>query len=226
MTVHFESKCLFCELSGAYKIANTCQTCFSALERLPHSCLTCALPVPEGVETCGQCQKKPPVMDHVYAACPYEQGIDSLIRNLKDNGEFSTLDIFAVLIEECLRKARTRLPDLIVPVPLHPLRRMWRGFNQADLIAEKLGASLDIEVAHQALGRRMSTDQRTLNLSRRFDNMRQAFYLKSTALEGMRVAILDDVMTTGATLNSAARTLKAGGALRVDAWVLARTLRH
>lgn len=226
MTILFESRCLFCELSGSYKVTNICETCLGNLQRLPHCCQTCALPIPEAAEICGQCQKKPPALDRVYAACPYEQGIDSLIRSLKDNGDFSSLNLFTLLIEERLSRAKARPPDFIVPIPLHPLRRLRRGFNQTDLIAERLGKSLDIEVANQTLGRKMNTDQRRLSLSRRVANMRQAFYLKARSLEGMRVALLDDVMTTGATLNSAARMLKAGGALRVDAWVLARTLKH
>lgn len=226
MTIHLASKCLFCDLSGNYEITNICPTCLDTLRRLPHCCKTCALPIPESVDICGQCQKRPPALDRVYAACPYESGLDALIRRLKDSGDFSSLNIFSALIEERLRHSDNQLPDLLIPIPIHPLRRLWRGFNQTDLIAKKLGKSLDLEVAGGTLGRRMNTDQRNLNLASRFRNTHRAFYLKDNSVEGMRVALLDDVMTTGATLNSAARTIKAGGALRVDAWVLARTLKH
>lgn len=226
MTIQLASRCLFCDLSGNYEITNICPVCLDTLQRLPHCCTTCALPVPADVDICGQCQKRPPALDSICAACPYESGLDSLIRRLKDGGDFSSLDIFSRLIEERLRHNGDPLPDLIVPIPMHPLKRLWRGFNQTDLIAKKLGKSLDLEVASGTLGRRMSTDQRNLNLANRLSNTRRAFFLKDIPVEGLRVTILDDVMTTGATLNSAARTIKAGGALRVDAWVLARTLKH
>lgn len=226
MALHPASKCLFCDISGNYPLTNTCSVCFDTLERLPHCCRKCALPLPEAAEICGQCQKAPPGLNQIHAACPYDRGLDLLIRQFKDSGDFSPLNLFVALLEERLQRTGFQPPDILLPIPMHPLKRLVRGFNQTHLLAEKLGNRLNIDVIYNALGRRVTTDQRTLSVKNRSRNMRRAFFLKNDSLEGLRVALIDDVMTTGATLNSAAKTLNAGGALRVDAWVLARTLIH
>lgn len=225
MTIPLESRCLFCELSGKYAITNICANCFNLLERLPHCCKTCALPIPDTSDICGKCQKQPLAIDSVFASCPYEQGMGTLIRRLKDHGDFSSLHLFVQLMLERLSTADFIAPDLIVPIPMHPLKRIERGFNQTDILAGALGKELEIEVLGNALGRFKGQDQRKLKLAKRFTNMRHAFFVRDSSIEGLRIALVDDVMTSGATLHSAATALKSAGALRVDAWVLARTLK-
>lgn len=117
-------------------------------------------------------------------------------------------------------------PDCIVPMPLHPLRLRERGYNQAMLLAQDLGQLLDLPVLPHACQRlRHTASQSGLPWKERTKNMRNAFGCK-TDFSGQHVAIVDDVMTTGATLDALAATLRKAGAAEVSAWVIARTLPH
>ncbi|HEU0187160.1 MAG TPA: phosphoribosyltransferase family protein, partial [Gallionellaceae bacterium] len=117
-------------------------------------------------------------------------------------------------------------PDCIVPMPLHPLRLRERGFNQSLLLARELGARFKLPVLEQACQRTRNTSpQSGLPWKERGKNMRKAF-VASEAVSGKHVAVVDDVMTTGASLNELAQALRHAGATEVSTWVVARTLPH
>lgn len=114
-------------------------------------------------------------------------------------------------------------PDLLIPLPLHSARLRERGFNQALEIARPIAAQFKLELAIGKLTRQKDTEhQARLSANARWINMRNAFHYQGS-LAGARVALIDDVMTSGASLNAAAKALKAAGAIEVQAWVIART---
>jgi ComF family protein len=187
-----------------------------------HRCPVCAMPTPRG-EVCGVCLKQPPHFDRITAAYPYEFPLSVLIQQLKYGGELALApwlaERIAVLTETDER------PEVLIPMPLHPVRLAERGFNQAALIASYLGTRLNIKVELDACSRVKNTmPQVELPLKARRRNVHGAFACNHD-LTGRHVALVDDVATSGASLNALAKTVKGLGASRVSAWVVARTVK-
>lgn len=183
-------------------------------------CATCALPLPSG-HICGACLERAPRYDCITAAAPYAFPVDKLVQAFKYGGDLS----LARLLAGALGRAVVRDVDAIIPMPLAPPRLCERGFNQAQELARHLGATLDLPVLTRACRKVTDTAaQAGLPFSERALNVRGAFVCDAD-LRGMRVAIVDDVMTTGATLHELATNLKHAGAVHVSGWVVARTLR-
>ncbi|BCM25802.1 hypothetical protein ZMTM_20610 [Methyloradius palustris] len=152
----------------------------------------------------------------------YEFPVDAMLQRYKYQHLLNMAQTFAQMIITDLPNAN--LPDLIIPMPLHPLRLKERGFNQSLEIARIVGKSLNIKVDTQACSRiKSSPPQASLPLKERVKNMQGAFTF-NTQLDGLNIALIDDVMTTGASLNSLAKTVKKAGAINVECWVVARTL--
>jgi ComF family protein len=172
---------------------------------------------------CGACIADPPHYDASCAAFVYVYPVDGLIHALKYGGQLALAGLFAHTLYRRIGKAAG--VDLIVPLPLYPARLAERGFNQAAEIAKSLSRLTGIAMDAQ-LGRRVrnTAPQTALPWREREANMRQAFACEKD-LAGLRIAVVDDVMTTGATLDEFARTLKRSGATRVENWVVARTPR-
>jgi ComF family protein len=172
---------------------------------------------------CGACIADPPHYDASCAAFVYAYPVDALIQALKYGGQLALAGLFAHKLHQRIGEAAG--VDLIVPLPLHPARLAERGFNQAAEIAKALSRLTGIAMDAQ-LGRRVrnTAPQTDLPWPARVANMRQAFACEQD-LAGLSVAVVDDVMTTGATLDEFARTLKRSGAARVENWVVARTPR-
>ena len=117
------------------------------------------------------------------------------------------------------------LPDVLIPVPLHKLRLLKRGFNQAYELGAYASRLLKIPMRTNGLERLRNTQaQSGLTRKQRRRNMRGAFYWQGSGKPGQHVALIDDVMTTGTTVNECARVLKKAGAKRVDVWVAARAI--
>jgi ComF family protein len=182
--------------------------------------MTCALPLPSG-ETCGDCLAHPPRYDRVLAAYPYGFPVDALVQAYKYGRDLSLAPVLA-----CdLASAIDERVDAIVPVPLAAARLSERGFNQAQELARCLGRAANVPVLAEACRKvGEKAPQASLPFSERARNIRGTFVCDAD-LRRMRVAIVDDVMTTGATANELARNLKRAGAVRVSVWVVARTLR-
>jgi ComF family protein len=170
---------------------------------------------------CGACLADPPHYDASRAAFTYAYPVDVLIQALKYGGQLALAGWFAQKLR--LRIGHAAGVDLIVPLPLHPARLAERGFNQAAEIAKALsresGIRMDARVAERV---RNTAPQTELPWRERAANMRHAFSCERD-LAGASVAVIDDVMTTGATLDEFARTLKKCGARTVQNWVVART---
>lgn len=212
--------CFLCAAPSGAELL--CSACAQSLPRLPVDlCPVCALPTP-GAEVCGACLKKPPHFDATRAVFSYGFPLDRLIQSLKYSHRLASADFLGKALAHAGTESR---PDLIVPVPLSAARLAQRGFNQAlELarpLAHMLGLPLETGWIHR---RRDTTPQASLPWKERAKNIRHAFE-SEIDLTGKTVLVVDDVMTTGATLDELARTLKAHGAARVENRVLARTLK-
>ena len=211
-----------CLLCGAATVhARVCAPCDAALPRLPAPrCMTCALPLTSGA-ACGTCLHRPPHYDSVSAQYAYAFPVDALIHAFKYGG---TLSIAPVLASG-LGSVATAPVDALIPMPLAAGRLRERGFNQAQELARLAGRRLGVRVfAHACRKVAETAPQATLPWKERARNVRGAFVCDAD-LTGLSVAVVDDVITTGATLNELARNLKRAGAVHVSGWVVARTLR-
>ncbi len=224
--------CPFCGTPlGEGDHATLCNDCLSGIAPLPQArCPLCALPYITEHGTahlCGDCLSKPPPFSRVDALGIYDGVLRSAIHRFKYQGAISLDQPLAGLLRQTLEE-RTDFspPELIVPVPLHFSRLRERTYNQALLLARKLGRHWGTPTAARRLLRtRPSEAQQGLSASERQLNLKEAFAL-SAPLQGERVLLIDDVMTTGATAKECSRTLLCGGASEVTVAVLARAPRH
>ena len=161
----------------------------------------------------------PPAYDRVSAAYAYDFPIDSVIHAYKYGGRLALAPLFA----QAIARVTNRDVDVIVPVPLAPARLRERGFNQAHEIARILGRVINVPVLHACRRVADTAPQAALPWKERARNIRGAFVCDAD-LTGRRIALVDDVMTTGATIDELAKKLKRAGAAHVSAWVVARTL--
>ncbi len=181
-------------------------------------CPVCALPTPAG-DTCGHCLKEPPAYSRVHAVFTYAFPVDRLIQRLKYREHLAIAPLMGELLAAQLQGEP---PDVWLPMPLHANRLRERGFNQAAEIARELSARTAIPMqAGWARRLRDTPPQAGLKREARKRNLRGAFAC-SADIAGLHVGIVDDVMTTGSTLDELARTLRAAGAREVSCAVLAR----
>lgn len=175
---------------------------------------------------CGACLRNPPPLSSTIAIYTYAFPVDCLLQRLKYSGALALADWAATgLAQELtgLLAAGLPRPDALVPLPLSPARQRERGFNQAYEIARRVAPRIGIPVALLLARVRAGPPQAALAWTGRAANVRGAFACRGE-VRGRHIALLDDVMTTGATLSEAARILLQGGAASVAAWVIARTL--
>jgi len=201
-----------------------CTGCRGELPFNRHACPQCGYPLPPAAEemVCGRCQRARPPFTRTLAPWVYRFPVNTLISRYKFQGDRAGGRALSQLMANELRRLEQPLPDCLVPCPLHPPRYRTRGFNQAADIAQWLGTELGIPVAHDLCRRTtMHAPQASLGRHQRLRNLRGSFQLRK--VPPAHVAVIDDVMTTGATVSALARLLLAGGAQRVDVWVLART---
>lgn len=210
--------CLLC--AGAADGELVCKPCTNDLPRLSSAhCDTCALPISEG-KRCGACLAHPPHYDHVCAPFEYAFPADALIRGLKYRGLLAVAPFLAKVMSASLDER----PDVLIAMPLAAARLRERGFNQAHEIARHIARASGITLdAHACRKVRDTPPQAALPWKERAKNMRRAFVCDAD-FTGRHVGVIDDVMTTGATLNEIARNLKQAGAARVTGIVAARTL--
>ncbi len=220
----FGRNCLLC---GSVATEDLCAPCRSSLPHLSSQhCPACALPTEEA-RVCGACLAHPPAFDRTFAAVNYAFPIDALLHSLKYRTNLALAPVLADLLLAQIDKAV--LPNFIIPMPLHPARLRERGFNQAIEIARRISKKSGVPLL-PALCRRVrdTASQTGLPWKEREKNIRDAFdcegKLNEKQLNGKHIAIVDDVMTTGATLNELARVLRKCGAVHISAWVVARTL--
>jgi ComF family protein len=202
-----------------------CEACVARFAAPVARCPTCALPLAPGATHCGDCRLQPPPVDACLAACAYVWPWPECIAAFKFRGDagraapLATLLRSAPWVEPALEQA-----DTVLPMPLAPARLRERGFNQAHELARRLAP--DRCDAALLLRTRDTVPQSGLERSDRLRNLDGAFALdpaRAGTLQGRRVVLVDDVMTSGASLFTAARVLRAAGAAHITAIVLART---
>lgn len=223
------SACALCGGNDGESLCGACRNRF--FEQRATRCPCCALPLPpgeNGAAACGACLRHPPAFDATVAAVDYAAPVDQLVLALKFGGRLELAPLLADMLRDAmLRGPAGELPTRLTAVPLGPRRLAERGFNQALEIAKPLSRALDIALDTQLLKRGRDTRAQTLlHPDERRKNLRRAFVVPGDMIDrvlGRHIGIVDDVMTTGETLNEAAATLKRFGAARVTNFVFART---
>jgi len=214
------SRCLACGERGQAGL-DLCRCCAAALPWNRVACPTCALPLPVPAEACGACLRRPPPLDAVHAAFVYARPLDRLLPRFKFHGDLAAGRLLSQLMAEAC--APLPRPDALVAVPLHRSRLRRRGYDQALELARPLARMLRLPLRHDLLHRRRATAaQSDLNAVARRRNVHNAFVADTARALPAHVVLVDDVMTTGATLHAAAKALRRAGVARVDAWVCAR----
>lgn len=218
--------CLLCEAaSGRLPLCNGC------LQDLPwnlHSCERCAIPLPAELLLCGECRPRPPPQQAAIAPLRYVFPVDSLIAGLKYHRLLAHAPLLSELLLEAIVAANRPLPQLILPVPLHPRRLSERGYNQSLEIARPVARALGLPLETRLVMRNRHTlSQRTLDARTRQHNLEQAFVVDEKRLAALgypsRIALVDDVMTTGATVAVMGKLLQRHGVTDIDVWCVART---
>lgn len=222
----FKQSCLLCDEPTDHARA-ICTPCELELPWLDGHCQRCALPMPLAGLVCGSCLKRPPAFQQVVAPWRYDFPVDALITRFKHQRQWPLGRLLAELLGEHLAHALTDglpRPDVLLPVPLARRRLRQRGFNQAGMIANWLGERLQLPVLDALQRSRDTPAQQGLDAAERKRNLRGAFALDDPQqIDGRHLALVDDVLTTGATTNAIARLLLRTGAARVDVYCLART---
>ena len=221
-----------CALCGAVQEAAVCRPCSLAYADAGRPrCPCCANPAAAGDtdRRCGACLADAPAFDATVAACDYAAPLDGLVLGLKFNARLALAPWMAQRLQEAIVTSGTSLPDLLCPVPLGSRRLVERGYNQALELARPLAQRLDIPLAPRLLERVLETAaQSGVTPGERRRNVRGAFALADgqVPLAGRHVGVVDDVMTSGHTLDELAGVLKRAGAARVTNFVFARTPPH
>lgn len=216
-----------CLLCGLRAPADLCAACAAELPHVRACCPRCGLPLPVA-RPCGACLEDPPPYRHCIAPLLYQAPVSQLIARFKYGGQLPCGRLLSELLLRCLRDAPPQPVDMVAPVPLHWRRRWQRGFNQAEVIGDTLARALGLPLCVDLLRRtRPTPPQQGLDAEQRGSNLRGAFATgrgrHDRRLRDQHVALVDDVVTTGATAAEIARVLLAAGAASVQVWCLART---
>lgn len=216
----FPPRCAGCGLRGV----ELCAECLSSIRSLDAaSCPRCGRPSKLG-GLCGRCKGYDGPLAGIRTACIYDGVARKAIHGLKYRHRRTMARQLAALLESELKRRPLQI-DLLVPVPLHPRRLADRGFNQSEELARELGKRVGIQVALCLERRRETKAQAGLKASERWSNVREAFScVEGCDLAGRRIGIVDDVCTTGATMEECAQALRAAGCASVWGIAVARDL--
>lgn len=218
-----------CAVCRGWSHARLCEICIERFAVARPRCERCAIGVPPGVPVCGACTLQPPPFERAVAAVDYMAPWDDLVRRFKFDAALDLADALARRMLDAVDHSRAPRPDWLLPVPLADERLRERGYNQAWELARRVAVLLPCASDARLLLRLKNTPhQLSLPPARRAANVRGAFAIEPRRRHELRdrhIAVLDDVMTTGATLSEVARTLLQSGAASVQVWVLARTPR-
>ncbi|MGI0119153.1 ComF family protein [Zooshikella sp. RANM57] len=216
--------CLLCGVTTSFE-CRICSPCQKSLPSFNVACQSCGLPIySPNTERCGHCIARPTIINRTVCGFSYQFPVDKLILQFKYNQQLGIGETLSQLLAEKIKQQYLddALPEQIIPVPMHPKRLASRGFNQAALISKQLSKYLNIPINTQSCKRVIETKpQEGLNAKQRSKNLQHAF--TSTHTVSPHIVIVDDVITTGATINALVETLNSARVKRIDVWSLART---
>lgn len=222
--VEIIQSCALCQASDCNH-HGLCAACHADLPWLLGSCPSCALPLPPSVpigSLCSHCLEKEPAFDFTLAAFHYDFPLSQLLPRIKYQRQPAHLGWLGRVFADYIRHhCDDDWPDALVPVPMYPISEFKRGFNQSRLLAQVLAGQLNIPLNACTHKVRRTPHQMMLSLEERRQNLQHAFKINGTPPR--HVALIDDVMTTGTTVDTLSQALKQTGVERVDVWVLART---
>jgi ComF family protein len=217
----FPQKCLGCGIEGEL----ICQICLQSLPRISHPvCPHCGRPQPSGI-MCPACIRPKNAINGLRSPLKFEGVVREAVHQFK----YKNLRLLARPLANIMAEYLIRYPlpaDLLIPVPLHPRRLKERGYNQSALLAEELSKLANLSLADDLLIRTKYhlPQARTRNVGERLQNVKEAFACSSSKLKGKKILLIDDVSTSGATMEACAEALKSAGAESVWGLVLAREL--
>ena len=221
--------CIFC--LGNRAPNGYCAACYAELPFIERGCILCASLLPPSSaawqEMCVSCQRKPPPLDHAFSPLRYTAPARRALHALKFQSKLHYArplgDLWLNILDNPILKLKDCAPDLLLPVPLHPLKLRQRGFNPSYELARPLAKRLRLALRTDLAQRVKNTaPQLNLDFAARRRNLKAAFEVETKKIKGNNVLILDDVITSSATVNELARTLRAAGAKQVAAWSLMR----
>lgn len=216
-----------CVICSAWCRGGICAACESAFAAPRPRCRRCARPVAVPVECCGDCVAQAPAFDRCIAFADYAEPWNHLLAAFKYRRRVELAGCLAGGIGRALAAGQAPRPDWVLPVPLSRERLRERGYNQAFELARRLAGAQGLRTSATLLQRWRDTPHQTgMTRQQRERNLRDAFWVDDPGglrLRGAHVALVDDVMTTGATAHAAALALRRAGARAVDVWVVART---
>lgn len=221
--------CLHCNDVG-HEGMDLCERCYQALAWIQYACAHCALPLPtNNAPVCGACSNRELYFDYAQTPFQFEGFIRDAVYQFKFNQKLNQGKLLAQLLTEYIENSNSDIPEIIIPVPLHKKRLRQRGYNQAleiaRIVCKELAKEYEIELVYDEIYRNRDTSvQMELPAKQRLKNVKDAFSVKenSKILKNKHVCILDDVMTTGNTVNEVAKCLRKAGADRVGVWCIAR----
>ena len=220
--------CVLCGAHGdsrEFFSAGLCAGCRRDVPEKTMSCPQCARVV-STQDICGRCRKKPPAQDALWAAFDYRFPLDAVLKAYKYQQRMPQgrvlRDLFLDAVVQAVAENRLTAPDLLAPVPLHPSKLRCRGFNQSLELARPVARTLDTALRPRLLIRTRATEsQASLPRESRAKNVRAAFQCREP-VDGKHVVVIDDVVTTGNTVNEIAKELRKAGATRIEIWTLSR----
>lgn len=224
----FPRRCILCDQPAG--VLNCCPGCRRDLPWITSPCSRCGdvLPVDYRGSVCGRCSAVTPAINRIISALVYEYPVDQLIAMAKFQARTDSANVLGELLADYLHarldSGDLALPDLILPVPLHRRRTAQRGFNQAAEIARPLASALQVPLCLDGCRRVRDTSEQTrLDAAARLKNTRNAFRA-SEEMAAKHIVVVDDVITTGSTVQSMVVALRDAGAREIQIWTVARTV--
>lgn len=216
----WEQRCILC---GDQSQQQLCPECFATLkvERHLPRCPNCLIYLPPKEIHCQNCQDNNFYFDRIIAACEYKFPLTHVLHQLKYHSRLEYSNSLSQIFQQRLAAQLTHLPDLLIPVPLHISRQQQRGFNQSMELLRQFHRHYPQIPIIQITRAKATQSQATLNRTQRLHNLKDAFLVNHN-LENKHIALIDDVVTTGTTVNELARLCKQRGARQVDVWCLMR----
>ncbi|OBW96472.1 phosphoribosyltransferase family protein [Gallibacterium salpingitidis] len=224
----FDVGCVVCGRRLRIAQHGICSCCYQQVIRQPY-CGRCGAVLPENRLQCGLCLLAPPKWQRIVFVSAFEEPIRSLIYRFKFNQDYwldrSLARWLLLAVREAKRTHNLSLPDLLIPVPLHHQRQWRRGYNQASLLARYLSHWLNIPFRQDLIQRQRATEsQRGKSAEQRQKNLAQAFKLVKPLPVGIKsIALIDDVITTGTTMEEICHCLQQVGVQEIQVWALCKT---